>query len=215
MIGKMNPQKQRQYNPTQEVKRLSVCMDNVAQLNSRIAFEQMALEHREHLYHYALSLTRDQSVSEDLVQDTYLKALRAFGMFRVGSNFQAWLSKIMLNTFINNYNRNKRSPLDYGFELYDHDSASETPQRQESEYVDSYDESSMLDYFTSDEIRKALLSLSADYRNCIIMADMMGLTYREISYLSGSPMGTIRSRLSRARYMLKRKLLKAGFASAS
>lgn len=190
-------------------------MDNQAQLNPRTAFEQMAVEYREHLYHYALSLTRDQSISEDLVQDTYLKALRAFGMFRVGSNFQAWLSKIMLNTFINNYNRSKRSPLDYGLELYDHDSASESPKRQETEYVDSYDESSMLDYFASDEIRKALLSLSADYRNCIIMADMMGLTYREISYLSGSPMGTIRSRLSRARYMLKRKLLKAGFATAS
>lgn len=190
-------------------------MDNIAQLNPRLAFEQMVVANREHLYHYALSLTRDQSISEDLVQDTYLKALRAFGMFRMGSNFQAWLSKIMLNTFINHYNRSKRSPLDYGLELYDHDSSSESANKPGREYVDSYDESSMLDYFTSDEIRKALLSLSADYRNCIIMADMMGLTYREISYLSGSPMGTIRSRLSRARYMLKRKLLKAGFASAN
>ncbi|NLI14992.1 MAG: sigma-70 family RNA polymerase sigma factor [candidate division Zixibacteria bacterium] len=190
-------------------------MENAAQLNPRVAFEQMAVEYREQLLRYALSLTGDQSISEDLLQDTYLKALRAFGMFRVGSNFRAWINKIMLNTFINYYNRNKRSPLDYGLELYDHEATGETNKRSQTEFYVNLDESSLLDYFTSDEIRKALLSLSADYRNCIIMADMMGLTYREISYLSGCPMGTIRSRLSRARYMLKRKLLKAGFASAS
>jgi RNA polymerase sigma-70 factor, ECF subfamily len=188
-------------------------MEQVEVINPRITFEQMAVAHRDHLYHYALSLTRDQSVSEDLVQDTYLKALRAFGMFRAGSNFQAWLSKIMLNTFINNYNRGKRSPLAYGVELNDRDTISEPPARPEFE--GGFDESNLLDHFTSDEIKKALLSLSLDYRNCIIMADMLGLTYREISYLSGTPMGTIRSRLSRARLMLRRKLLKAGFASAS
>jgi RNA polymerase sigma-70 factor, ECF subfamily len=188
-------------------------MEQVEAINPRIAFEQLAVAHRDHLYHYALSLTRDQSISEDLVQDTYLKALRGFGMFRVGSNFQAWLSKIMLNTFINNYNRCKRSPLAFGFELNDHDTLVE-PSSQ-PEYAGELNESNLLDYFTSDEIRKALLSLSADYRNCIIMADMLGLSYREISYLSGTPMGTIRSRLSRARFMLKRKLMKAGYASAS
>jgi RNA polymerase sigma-70 factor, ECF subfamily len=188
-------------------------MEQVEAINPRITFEQLAVAHRDHLYHYALSLTRDQSISEDLVQDTYLKALRGFGMFRVGSNFQAWLSKIMLNTFINNYNRSKRSPLDFGLELNDHDTIIEST--SQPEYAGEFDESNLLDYFTSDEIRKALLSLSADYRNCIIMADMLGLSYREISYLSGTPMGTIRSRLSRARFMLKRKLLKAGFASAS
>jgi RNA polymerase sigma-70 factor (ECF subfamily) len=188
-------------------------MEQIESINPRIAFEQLAVAHRDHLYHYALSLTRDQSISEDLVQDTYLKALRGFGMFRVGSNFQAWLSKIMLNTFINNYNRTKRSPLAYGVELNDHDTFVES--HSQPEYAGKFDESNLLDYFTSDEIRKALLSLSADYRNCIIMADMLGLSYREISYLSGTPMGTIRSRLSRARFMLKRKLMKAGFASAS
>jgi RNA polymerase sigma factor (sigma-70 family) len=79
-------------------------MENAAQLNPRVAFEQMAVEYREQLLRYALSLTGDQSISEDLLQDTYLKALRAFGMFRVGSNFRAWINKIMLNTFINYYN---------------------------------------------------------------------------------------------------------------
>jgi RNA polymerase sigma-70 factor, ECF subfamily len=188
-------------------------MEQDEAINPRITFEQLVIAHRDHLYHYALSLTRDQSISEDLVQDTYLKALRGFGMFRVGSNFQAWLSKIMLNTFINNYNRSKRSPLAYGVEISDHDSFVESS--PQPEYAVELNESNLLDYFTSDDIRKALLSLSADYRNCIIMADMLGLSYREISYLSGTPMGTIRSRLSRARFMLKRKLMKAGFASAS
>jgi RNA polymerase sigma-70 factor, ECF subfamily len=188
-------------------------MEQIEALSPRVTFEQMAVAHREHLYHYALSLTRDQSISEDLVQDTYLKALRGFGMFRAGSNFQAWLSKIMLNTFINHYNRGKRSPLAYGLELNDHDSSTESV--AQPEFEGDINETNLLEYFTSDEIKKALLSLSTDYRNCIIMADMLGLTYREISYLSGTPMGTIRSRLSRARYLLKRKLTKAGFASAS
>jgi RNA polymerase sigma-70 factor (ECF subfamily) len=188
-------------------------MEQVETLNPRIAFEQMAITHREHLYHYALSLTRDQSVSEDLVQDTYLKALRAFGMFRTGTNCFAWLSKIMLNTFINNYNHKKRSPLAYGLESVEHEPSAQA--ESQTDFPIEYNDSNLLEYFTSDEIRKALLGLRIDYRNCIIMADMLGLTYREISYLSGSPMGTIRSRLSRARVMLKRKLLRAGFASAS
>jgi RNA polymerase sigma-70 factor (ECF subfamily) len=182
-------------------------MEHAIAANPRIAFERMALSHRDNLFHYALSLTRDRFVSEDLVQETYLKALRAFSLFRSDSNCLAWLSKIMLNTFINNYNRNKRSPLAYGLDAIQYEPAAETDSHVEFNNTDS------LYYFTSDEIKAAIQSLPADYRNIIIFSDMMGLSYREISYLSGSPMGTVRSRLSRARYMLKRRLFKAGYCS--
>jgi RNA polymerase sigma-70 factor, ECF subfamily len=177
--------------------------------NSRTDFEQLTLTHKDYLYHLALSLTRDKFVSEDLVQDTYLKAFVGFGLFREGSNCLAWLSRIMLNTFINNYNRRKHSPIEYNLEEV------ESKPAEEVEAYFEYNESDLLYYFVSDEIRQAILSLPSDYRDMLVLSDMRGLPYREISNLCGSPMGTVRSRLSRGRGILRRKLLKAGFCSAN
>jgi RNA polymerase sigma-70 factor, ECF subfamily len=184
-------------------------MEQILSGNSRASFEQMALSHRDYLYHYALSLTRDRFISEDLVQDTYLKALRAFELFRNGSNGLAWLSKIMLNTFINNYNRNKKSPLAYTLDNLQMEPAAENDSQPD------LGNSDMLNYFANDEIKRAMQSLPADYRNIIILADMLGLSYREISYVSGTQMGTVRSRLSRGRVKLKQRLLRSGYISAN
>jgi RNA polymerase sigma-70 factor (ECF subfamily) len=184
-------------------------VETLAIKNSKTDFEQLTLTHKDYLYHLALSLTRDKFVSEDLVQDTYLKAYLGFNLFREGSNCLAWLSRIMLNTFINNYNRRKRSPVEYSLE------GAESKVAQETETYFNYNESDLLYYFVSDEVRQAILSLPSDYRDMLVLSDMRGLPYKEISYMCGSPMGTVRSRLSRGRGLLKRKLLKSGFCSAN
>jgi len=172
-------------------------------------FEQHAITHRNYLYNLALSLTRDKFTSDDLVQETYLKAFAHFDLFHQDSNCLAWLSRIMLNTFINSYNRKKRSPLSYGLEV-----AWSEPAIDPASSAD-YTDPDYLFHSASDEVKKALQSLPADYRQMIILSDMAGLPYKDISRLSGTPMGTVRSRLSRGRYLLRRRLIKSGFISAN
>jgi RNA polymerase sigma-70 factor (ECF subfamily) len=156
-------------------------------------FEQAAVIHLEYLYGLAKALTHDSVFSEDLVQETYLKAYSNFDMFRRGTNCLAWLVRIMTNTYINHYHNN--------------DIIREEPKGEARaiELVDVDDER-LLDNYVSDYIKRAINSLPGDYRIMVIMADLRGLTYQDIATFLGCPLGTMRSRLSRGRTLLKRKL---------
>jgi len=167
-------------------------------------FEQAAVIHLEYLYGLAKALTHDSVFSEDLVQETYLKAYSNFDMFRRGTNCLAWLVRIMTNTYINHYHKNKKSPRHQ--ELNNEIVREEPKGEPRSIEIIDVDDEKLLENYVSDYIKKAINSLPGDYRVMVIMADLRGLSYQDIATYLGCPLGTVRSRLSRGRTLLKRKL---------
>jgi RNA polymerase sigma-70 factor (ECF subfamily) len=167
-------------------------------------FEQAAVIHLDYLYGLAKALTRDAVYSEDLVQETYLKAYSNFDMFRRGTNCLAWLVRIMTNTYINYYHKTKKSPKHQ--ELNNDLVREEAKSGGGESELAGIDDDNLLDNYVSDHIKKAINALPGDYRVMVIMSDLRGLSYQDIATHLGCPLGTVRSRLSRGRTLLKRKL---------
>ncbi|MCX7797683.1 MAG: sigma-70 family RNA polymerase sigma factor [Melioribacter sp.] len=161
-------------------------------------FEKEALPHMNALYHFALRMTGDEDDADDLVQETYLKAFRFFDKFEKGTNCKAWLFRIMKNSFINDYRKNVKEPDKVDYE--DVQNFYENIKSEEVQF-NHYEEdafSNVLD----DEVTKALSELPEDFRTVIILSDIEGFTYDEIADFVDIPVGTVRSRLHRARKML-------------
>lgn len=168
-------------------------------------FERLALPHSAFMLNLARRLTRDETGAEDLYQDTFFKAYRSFDSFRGESLCRAWLKRIMINTYINMYNRKQKIT----FYNQDDDTFDQFPAVISLNYPDpdDFDQESYLRAYVSDEVRKSLMQLPDAHRTVIIMFDMLGLSYREISRRVKAPMGTIKSRLFRGRLALKQNLL--------
>ncbi|HVK03262.1 MAG TPA: sigma-70 family RNA polymerase sigma factor [Armatimonadaceae bacterium] len=161
-------------------------------------FEQMVLPHREALYGHALSLTRNADEAEDLVQETTLRALRGFESFRADGPIRAWLLTILRNLFINSYRSRARAPQSISLDALENPDpvmpSLPGPERQ------------VLSKMENEALASAISRLPADYREVLVLSDVRGLTYQEISDRMGIPVGTVRSRLSRARNRVRRSL---------
>lgn len=167
-------------------------------------FETLAVVHLDYLNGLARGLTKESVFSEDLVQETYLRAYRNFDMFRRGTNCLAWLIRIMTNTFINHYHKTKRRPV---HQELNHDICHDDSNTDEQVHdIHLVDDDKLLEYFVTDHVKKAINSLPGEYRVMVILADLRGLPYQDIATHLGCPLGTVRSRLSRGRTILKRKL---------
>jgi RNA polymerase sigma factor (sigma-70 family) len=156
------------------------------------------------LYNFAYRLTLDEDDANDLVQETYLKAYRFFEYFEPGTNAKAWLFRILKNSFINDFRKKSKQPAKvegyYNPDEVEGDAdtgASSSDLRQQS----SRD-------LIGDEVASALNSLPVDFRTVIILCDLEGFTYEEMAKVLDIPIGTVRSRLHRARNFLKDKLEK-------
>ncbi len=169
-------------------------------------FENGQLPYRDQLFKTALRLTRSVEESEDLLQETFLKAFRHYHQFTEGTNLKAWLFRIMKNTFINGYRRQRNRPqmLDFD-ELRDSgdDFGEITPTTQDPE-VD------LLGRELDHEIRDALMALPHHYRMAVLMVDLQGLSYQEVADTLEVPIGTIMSRLYRGRKKIERALFNYG-----
>jgi RNA polymerase sigma-70 factor, ECF subfamily len=161
-------------------------------------FEIEVLKHSAALKSFALKMTNDDDDAEDLVQDTLLKAFRFFDKFEKGTNSKAWLFQIMKNSFINNYRKTSREPNKVDYE--DVQNFYETIKADEvkSKHSENDAFSDVLD----DDIANALAILPDDFRTIVFLSDIEGYTYEEISDFMDCPIGTVRSRLHRARKML-------------
>lgn len=161
-------------------------------------FERQAIPHMDALYNYAIKMTGDSDDASDLIQDTYLKAFRFFDKFEQGTNCKAWLFRIMKNTFINNYRKSVKEPDKVDYEdvenFYENIKASNT----DSAHL----EKDIYDNLLDDELSQAISSLPEDFRTVVILADIEGFSYDEIADFIDIPVGTVRSRLHRARKML-------------
>lgn len=176
----------------------------------RLEFEREALPHLDTLYGAALRLTRAPAEAEDLVQDTLLKAFRFYDRFEAGTNLKAWLLKIMTNTFINRYRRTVRERAVFDGEMarpVGEATMSRATMRRLRNPVDDV-ERKML----ADEIEAALVRLPAEHRVMIELADIQELSYREIADIVGCPIGTVMSRLHRARKTMQGELVEQALA---
>lgn len=168
-------------------------------------FAKLALEHLDSLYGAALRLTRSESDAEDLVQDAFLKAYRFYDRFEPGTNLRAWLLRIVTNTFINKYRRKTRER-----KVFDGEDAEPVGDgvmsRAAMRALHDPDGDAMRSLVTQ-EIQRALDELSEEHRLMIVLADVEELSYKEISDIVGCPIGTVMSRLHRARKHLQVKLV--------
>ena len=162
------------------------------------SFEELAIPLFGQLYNFACWLAGDRAAAEDLVQETYLKACKGFASFQQGTNFRAWIYRILRNTFLTS-----RSGLKAMASLDSDDEAPPEPETAETP------ESILLARSEQDRIRAALDTLPVHYREIILLCDLEEMSYQEISQTVGIPMGTVMSRLSRARKAM-RALLAAG-----
>ncbi|KPK90554.1 RNA polymerase subunit sigma [bacterium SM23_31] len=169
------------------------------------AFESEALVHMDTLYNGALKLTYNEEDAKDLVQETYFKAFRFFDQFEPGTSCKAWLFKILKNTFINKYRKKAKQP-----EHVDYNTVEPFVEIiKDKQYFDSDSlDDSILNNYLSDEINEALSKLSYEFRMILILSDIEGFSYKEIADIMDCPIGTIRSRLSRARKLMFKLLSK-------
>jgi RNA polymerase sigma-70 factor, ECF subfamily len=169
------------------------------------AFEEAALEHLDALYGAALRLTRDPSEAQDLVQDALVRAYRFQHHFELGTNLKAWLLRILTNTFINHYRRNvrERRVLDTEEGTPVGDGVMSRAAMRGLTDATSVAQEGLL----RDEIIAALDNLPEDYRMMIVLADIEELSYKEIAETVGVPIGTVMSRLHRARKLMQKQLV--------
>jgi RNA polymerase sigma-70 factor (ECF subfamily) len=161
-------------------------------------FEETVLPHREALYGHALALTHNADEAEDLVQETTLRALRGFESFRADGPVRAWLLTILRNLFINGYRTRVRTPRAVSLDALDNPDplvpVEPGPERQ------------VFSRLENEALSRAVANLPSDYQEVLVLSDMRGLSYQEISEHLGVPIGTVRSRLSRARGRVRRAL---------
>ncbi len=173
-------------------------------------FSDQAMEYMGSLYTAALRMTRNPADAEDLVQETYLKAYRAFAGFREGTNLKAWLYKILTNTFINSYRAKKRRPeqteLDEVEDLYLYRRLGGL----EAVAAGRSAEEEVLDHFTDTDVKAAVEALPEQFRMAVLLADVEGFSYKEIAEILEIPIGTVMSRLHRGRKALQKALHDVG-----
>lgn len=170
----------------------------------RGAFEAQALVHIDALYGAALRLTREPTLAEDLVQEALLRAYQNWAQFTDGTNCRAWLLRIVTNTFINGYRRKtkEREILDaeevgaYGDRFFCRDTV-----RSWACPETGYEKKNL-----SPTVTQALADLKPEFRQVVVLSDLQGFAYKEIADLIGCPIGTVMSRLFRARRTLRKKL---------
>ena len=173
--------------------------------DERRRFQADALPLLDSLYGAALRMTRNPQDAEDLVQETMLRAYRAFDRFEAGTNLKAWLFRILTNAYINTYRKRQREPqkvsadeveeFDLYQELKDHGTQFEaTP------------ESIVLDSLVDSDIIDAIDDLPEQFRLAVVLSDIEGFSYAEMAEIMDVPMGTVMSRLHRGRKALQKRL---------
>lgn len=166
----------------------------------RIQLPVEALSHLDALYNLARWLIRDPNEAEDLVQETYLRAVRGAHQFQPGTNLRAWLFQILRNTFFTQYKRKRREPDVVDPEVLDGLSHTNGTGGLQSRIMGLLDGTAGLD------LTAALNRLPEEYRSVVLLADLEDFSMGEIAAIMGCPVGTVKSRLFRARGILKQLL---------
>ena len=181
-------------------------MTTLTTLEANQNFEEQSLQHLDALYRTALRMTRNPSDAEDLVQDALVRAFRFYDRFEQGTNFRAWLFKILTNTYINRYRKVSNAPRVESiddteeFALYNH---LDTEAASRGGSV----EAQVLDRFAEEDIKEAIEALPPQYRMTVLLADVEGFSYNDIAEITNVKKGTVMSRLFRGRRLLQKALI--------
>ena len=166
-------------------------------------FQDEALVHADALYGAALRMTRDRHDAEDLLQETFLKAFRAYPRFEEGTNLRAWLFRILTNTYISTYRKRQRSPLETDLDdvedLYLY-------RRLSASGLNRSAEDAALERLTAPEVLAALDELPEQFRLAVLLSDVEQFSYKEIAEITDVPIGTVMSRIHRGRKALQKAL---------
>lgn len=168
----------------------------------KTTFEKLAFEHVDRLFGTALKLTHNPTEAEDLVQETFTRAFQHFDQFEQGTNFKAWVFRILVNTYINGYRRRERAPALVDFTEIEpvYEEAAQEISYLNQPIENLYD---LLD----DEVKRGLEKLPDEYRLVLLLASVEGFSYEEIAKIVGCPIGTVMSRLFRARALMRKHLV--------
>jgi RNA polymerase sigma-70 factor (ECF subfamily) len=165
-------------------------------------FEEVALVHLDALYRGALRLTQNRAEAEDLVQETCLRGFRSFHRFNPGSNCRAWLFTILRNAFLNRIRRHGQEVLDADPAAWESASQSAT----EAAGPARHPEEEFFQTVLHGDVDRAIRALPLAFREAVVLSDLEGLSYKEIAQVLGCPIGTVMSRLSRGRALLRQAL---------
>jgi len=169
-------------------------------------FEDDAMQYAQQLYAAAMRMTRNPADAEDLVQETFLKAYRAYHTYTEGTNLKAWLYRILTNTYINRYRKLSRRPTEVDLgeveDLYLYRRVSTEGTREASRSA----EEEVLSGFVDSDVKQAIEALPEHFRLPVLLADVEGFSYKEISDIMDVPIGTVMSRLHRGRKALQKAL---------
>ncbi|RMG17565.1 MAG: sigma-70 family RNA polymerase sigma factor [Planctomycetota bacterium] len=177
-------------------------------------FEELLAPHADKLFGFALRMTRNRAEAEDLLQESVYRAFRSFAGFRRGTNFKAWMFRIVSNCFISSKRRERRAPV-----LMELDGVAEADRAAEEELLDAdTDWAGVYGELVDDDVKQAIDALPEDFRAPLLLSSLGGLRYKEIAEALDVPIGTVMSRLFRARQRLRRSLrdyaLARGIAAA-
>lgn len=191
-------------------------MINIAELNQskidndmQFDFQTETIPHQDALYNYALKIVRNSDDAQDLVQDTYYKAYKSYHQFKSGTNSKAWMFMILKNTFINNYRKLKREPSKVDYDEIENIYESIKSDWTKSNNLDLDFYQNLLD----DDLSAALSKLPIKMKEVFLLCDLEGYSYEEIAEIVNIPVGTVRSRLHRARKFLQEELF--GYAKVN
>ncbi|MGC9317386.1 MAG: sigma-70 family RNA polymerase sigma factor [Armatimonadota bacterium] len=174
----------------------------------RSEFERLVRKHERDIFRAALRMTGDQADAEDVAQEALLKAYSAFDQFELGTNFRAWILRILTNTYINEFRRRRRTPEMTTWELLPREELGKVSQEGMAEEPELAALEGQLDA----EVEEALSEIPEVFREAVLLCDMHGMSYKEIAETLDIPIGTVRSRIARGRGLLQDKL--RGYAQA-
>ena len=169
-------------------------------------FAEDAMPLMDGLYSAAMRMTRNAADAEDLVQETYLKAFKAYERFETGTNLKAWMYRILTNSYINAYRKKQRRPDESDIDDIEDLYLYRRLGGAESAVLSRSAEDELLEMFGEDEVKLALEDLPEHYRMPILLADVEGFAYKEIAEILDVPIGTVMSRLHRGRKQLQKRL---------
>jgi RNA polymerase sigma-70 factor, ECF subfamily len=170
----------------------------------QVEFEDTAMAHTDALYRTALRMTKNIKDAEDLVQETLLKAYRFFDRFEPGTNIKAWLFKIMMNIFINEYRQKSKKPTSMSYEDVDDNYLYHQLKFQKTEGRNPED--LLFSRIFDDDVKQAIEELPDDFRIVVVLAFLEEFSYQEIAEIANLQLGTVKSRLHRGRKLLQKSL---------
>lgn len=174
--------------------------------DERVEFDVAAMPFLDSLYNTALRLARNAQDAEDLVQETFLKAYRAYDQFTPGTNLKAWLFRILKNTFINEYRKRQAAPPESDFAAIEESFEGQIAPEAGGQIKNPEEEA--LERAFDENVQRALDALPPDYRMAVLLADIEGFSYKEVAEILEIPVGTVMSRLYRGRRMLEEAMLR-------